>query len=81
MTLIEGDVVELGFLLGHHSLHADGVVLVDVEIIDVNLAINSDCSEDCGAVGSPGNISHLSVQIKHEQRLAEKVENILENSF
>ena len=70
VALVERDVVELGLLLGHDRLHADGVVFVDVEIVDVNLAVDSDRRKHGGAVGRPGHVTHLGVQVEHEQRLA-----------
>lgn len=37
---VEGDVVELGLLPGHDLLHADRVVLVDVQVKHVDLVDN-----------------------------------------
>ena len=72
MGLVEGDVIQPRLFLGHHCLHAHRVVLVDVEVKDVNPPVHGDCSENCAGVGRPGNVSHLGVQVKHEQWLSGK---------
>ena len=71
MALIEGNVVQSGLLLGNHSLDTDGVVFIDVEIINMNLAIIGDSSKYSGTVRSPGYISNLSIEVKHEQWFTE----------
>ena len=66
-------MIQLGIFLGHHGLDADGVVFVDVEIVDVNLAVDGDSSKHSRAVVGPGHVSHMGVEVKHEQRLAGNV--------
>ena len=71
MSLIEGNVVQSRLLLGHHGLHTDGVVFVNVEIVDVDLPVDSDGCEDSAGVRSPGHVANLGVQVEHEQGLAD----------
>ena len=71
MGLIKWDVVQFGLLLGHHGLHANRIVFVDVEIVDVNLPVNGDGREHGAGVGRPGHVPHLGVEVEHEEWLAE----------
>lgn len=42
MDRIEVDMSQLGLLSGHHGLPADGLILVDVEVKNMNLKNMSD---------------------------------------
>ena len=81
-------MVQFGLLLGHHGLHANRIVFVDVEIVDVNLPVNGDGREDGARVGSPGHVADLGVEVEHEEWLAEynevnvrKFYGIIDNSL
>ena len=81
-------MVQFGLLLGHHGLHANRIVFVDVEIVDVNLPVNGDGREHGAGVGRPGHVPHLGVEVEHEEWLAEynevnvrKFYGIIDNSL
>ena len=64
-------MVQFSLLFRHHRLDAYRVVFVDVEVVDVDLPINGDGREHCAGVGGPGYVTNLSVQVEHEEWLAE----------
>lgn len=68
--VVEGEPRELVAFARHDRLDADRLVLVDVEVEDVNLAVNRDCREHRAGVRRPLDITHRTAQVKHKQRLA-----------
>ena len=64
-------MVQFRLLLRHNSLHANRIVFVDVEIVDVDLPVNGDGREHGAGVGRPGHVTNLGVQVEHEEWLAD----------
>ena len=41
------------------DLNTNWIVFVDTEVVNKHFSFKSDCSKDCGRVGSPCHITHL----------------------